>query len=147
MTSGTESAPIRWRVHLRSSPSRVFEYLTTPDGRSRFWAESAEQAGNKIEFVFSNGQRLRSEVLENTAPKRFRLSYFGGSRVTFDLQPTQDDGTDLLLTEDGVPEAEREANRAGWVSVLLTLKAAVDFGVDLRNADVNRTWEDGYVDV
>jgi hypothetical protein len=38
-------------------------------------------------------------------------------------------------------------NLAGWVSVLLALKAAVDFGVDLRNSDPARRWEDGYVDV
>jgi hypothetical protein len=35
---------------------------------------------------------------------------------------------------------------AGWVSVLLALKAAVDFGVDLRNHDPERTWSTGFVD-
>jgi hypothetical protein len=32
------------------------------------------------------------------------------------------------------------------VSVLLALKAAVDFSVDLRNHDAGRTWCSGYVD-
>jgi hypothetical protein len=36
--------------------------------------------------------------------------------------------------------------RAGWVSVLLALKAAADFGVDLRNHDAARTWAQGYCD-
>jgi hypothetical protein len=31
-------------------------------------------------------------------------------------------------------------------SVLLALKAAVDFGVELRNHDLNRTWDQGYGD-
>lgn len=35
---------------------------------------------------------------------------------------------------------------AGWVSVLLALKAAVDFSVDLRNHDPGRTWDQGYAD-
>jgi hypothetical protein len=35
---------------------------------------------------------------------------------------------------------------AGWVSVLLALKAAADFGIDLRNHDPARTWNKGYVD-
>jgi hypothetical protein len=33
------------------------------------------------------------------------------------------------------------------VSLLLMLKAAVDYRVDLRNRDPARTWEQGYVDV
>jgi len=35
---------------------------------------------------------------------------------------------------------------AGWVSVLMALKAAVDHGVDLRNHDPQRTWDQGYAD-
>jgi hypothetical protein len=46
----------------------------------------------------------------------------------------------------GVPEADRVDVTAGWVSVLLALKAAVDFGVDLRNHDPQRSWEHGYAE-
>ena len=35
---------------------------------------------------------------------------------------------------------------AGWVSVLLAMKAAVDYGVDLRNHDETRTWSSGFAD-
>lgn len=35
---------------------------------------------------------------------------------------------------------------AGWVSVLMAMKAAVDHGVDLRTHDESRTWGDGYAD-
>ena len=48
-------------------------------------------------------------------------------------------GTDLTLTETGVPSEWRKENLAGWVSVLLALKAAVDHGVDLRVHDTSRT--------
>ncbi len=34
----------------------------------------------------------------------------------------------------------------GWVSWLLTLKAAADFDVDLRNSSPGRTWGQRYVD-
>jgi hypothetical protein len=107
----------------------------------------AEQEGDQIEFVFSSGQRWQSTVLENNPPDRFALSYFGGSRVTFELESDGAGGTDLTLTEEEVPFGERDDNLAGWVSVLLTLKAAADFGVDLRNHDPARTWGQGYVDV
>jgi hypothetical protein len=44
---------------------------------------------------------------------------------------------------DTVDDAETQA---GWVSVLLALKGAVDYGVDLRNHDNSRTWRKGFVD-
>lgn len=145
------SPSIRWRVHLRSAPGEVHRMLATPGGRARFWAESAEEmveaGGDRVvRFRFSGGVELESRVLESSPSSRFRLSYFGGSVVTFDLEPDGAGGTDLTLTEVGAPPAEHAQNRAGWVSVLLALKAAVDFGIDLRSHDPGRTWDDGFVD-
>jgi uncharacterized protein YndB with AHSA1/START domain len=138
---------IRWRVHLRTPPDRVYGALATATGRERFWASSATEEGGTIAFQFGSGQTLRSRVLERDPPTRFALTYFGDSRVRFDLAPDGAGGTDLSLTETGVPAGDVLDNLAGWVSVLLALKAAVDFGVDLRNSDPARRWEDGYVDV
>lgn len=45
-----------------------------------------------------------------------------------------------------VDESIRMEMAAGWVSVLMAMKAAVDHGVDLRNHDESRTWGDGYAD-
>lgn len=75
------------------------------------------------------------------------VEYFQGSQVAFELASDGAGGTDLTLTESGLPSAERVQNIAGWVAVLLNFKAAVDFGVDLRNKDPKRSWERGYVDV
>jgi uncharacterized protein YndB with AHSA1/START domain len=138
---------IRWRVHLRSTPAVVFRMLASAKGRARFWAESSEDADGIIRFRFSNGQHLDSEVRQRINPTCFQLTYFGGSVVTFGLQADERGGTDLTLTDEGAPPEEYEQSRAGWVSVLLMLKAAVDYQVDLRNEDPARTWEQGYVDV
>lgn len=35
---------------------------------------------------------------------------------------------------------------AGWVSVLMAMKAAVDFGIDLRNHDSDMAWAQGFAD-
>lgn len=137
---------ICWRLHLGSPPEKVYEFLTTAEGRSAFWAESANEEDGVIRFVFANGQSLESRILERRPPCFFSLAYFGGSQVSFELVAA-DDGTDLTLKEVNVPANERDANQAGWVAVLLHLKAAVDFGVDLRNHDAERTWEAGYVDI
>jgi uncharacterized protein YndB with AHSA1/START domain len=138
---------ILWRLHLRAAPAEVYQLLASPAGRRRFWAASAEEADGIIAFQFTNGQRLAGRILERRPPTRFALSYFGNSRVDFELAPDGQGGTDLQLTETGVPPSDTLENLPGWVSVLLALKAAVDFGVDLRNHDPARQWEQGYVDV
>ena len=51
-----------------------------------------------------------------------------------------------FVAEIGTPVADRNENIAGWASVLLCLKAAVDHGVDLRNHDPQRAWANGYVE-
>lgn len=138
---------IRWRIHLRTAPERVYDLLATDAGRARFWARRTVETGNALRFEFGNGQTLDGTVLERTPPRRFALTYFGGSRVTFSLSPDGAGGTDLELVERGAAESEKLDNLAGWVSVLLALKAAVDFQVDLRNDDPERRWENDYVDV
>jgi len=80
------------------------------------------------------------------SPRKFGVEYFGGSRATFTLDDDGVGGTDLTLTDEGVPPEDRCEVIAGWVSVLLALKAAVDFSVDLRNHGPARTWEQGFAD-
>ncbi|MHA2232991.1 MAG: hypothetical protein ACXAB4_10905 [Candidatus Hodarchaeales archaeon] len=137
---------IKWRIHLHSSPSVVHKMLTTETGRARFWAESAPENNGEIRFNFPNGLVWEGKIIENLFPHRFSVEYFGGSIVSFDLNDDGKGGTDLLLTDLGVPSEDRCEVIAGWVSVLLTLKAAINFDVDLRNHDPKRTWDQGYAD-
>ena len=137
---------IEWRIHLVSSPEAVWELLATDDGRARFWAESAVERDGSIEFEFVNGMQWRGRVLAAERPRSFAVEYFGGSRASFELASDGAGGTDLTLREVDVPAEWADENRAGWVSVLLELKAACDFDVDLRNHDVSRTWSQGYCD-
>ena len=92
-----------------------------------------------------NGDRARCAVVEREAPRVFALDYFGAV-ARFELTPDGRGGTDLLLTQDGVPVAEWDEVHAGWLNVLFPLKAWVAFGVDLRNHDRTRTWDEGYAD-
>ncbi len=137
---------IRWRLHLASPPGTVFDFLATDEGRARFWAESAVESGGVIAFRFADGTSWSSPVVRAERPRLYELDYLAGSRATFLLEPDGGGGTLLTLTERDLPEAERDDNRAGWVSLLLTLKAAVDFGADLRNRDPRRGWKAGFVD-
>jgi len=120
--------------------------LNSDEGRAQFWAESAVEKDNVIHFIFPNGWEWKGKILERTPPKRFTVNYFGDSITSFELIPRLEGGTDITLTDAGIPNADRSEVIAGWVSVLLTLKAAVDFNVDLRNHDAACTWDEGYVE-
>lgn len=139
-------SPIQWSLHLESEPAKVYRMLATDEGRAQFWAESAIEQEGRIHFLFPNGQSWQGEILAQRPPHLFRLVYFGGSIVSFALEKDGAGGTDLTLIDEGVPEEVRCEVVAGWVSVLMALKGAADFGVDLRNHDPQRTWEQGFVD-
>jgi uncharacterized protein YndB with AHSA1/START domain len=131
-----------WRIHLASPPARVYDLIASPAGRESFWAESAPERDGAIEFSFPNGARCSSRILAAEPPSTFALTYFGDSEVAFALAAGADGGCDLTVTDT----ADDTETTAGWVSVLLALKAAVDFDIDLRNHDPERTWSQGYVD-
>lgn len=120
--------------------------LSTNEGRARFWAESAIEADGHIEFKFPNGEWHRGRIIEQVRPFRFVIEYIGGSITSFELKDDGAGGTVLTLRDSGVNEQERIEVTAGWVSVLMALKAAVDSGIDLRNHDVRYSWSDGFVD-
>ncbi len=137
---------IQWRLHLRSSITEVYRVLSTDRGRAGFWAESAVEQNGIIHFVFPNGFKWHGRILTAEPPTDFSVEYIGNSIVTFQLNDDGPSGTDLVLTDTGVPEEYRAEVIAGWVSVLMALKAAVDFNVDLRNHDPARNWDQGYVE-
>lgn len=145
MIGDRHGGPIRWRLHLPVPPGRVFEALDTAAGREAFWAESAAETGGAVEFRFINGAACRAAILQRQAPMVWEIDYFG-SPARFDLSPDGHGGTDLLLTHVGVPAEEWHEVHAGWLNVLLPLKAWLVHGVDLRNHDAERSWDQGYAD-
>lgn len=137
---------ICWRLHLRSPITKVYQTLATDAGRASFWAESAAEQDGIIHFVFPNNVTWAGRIVLATPPHSFVVQYYGNSVAAFTLADDGQGGTDLTLTDTGVPTAHRTEVIAGWVSVLMALKAAVDFGVDLRSHDPARHWDNGYVE-
>jgi hypothetical protein len=122
----------------------VWQLLATDEGRARFWAEEAREREGTITFRFPDEQTWSGRLVERVEQRRFAVDYFGTPAV-FDLEHDGAGGTDLTLTQEVRDDWHAEV-KAGWVSVLLALKAACDFGVDLRNHDARRTWSQGYCD-
>lgn len=135
---------IRWKIACASPPERVYAALATEAGRRSFWALEAEERAGAIHFRFPNGWTETSKVVTAAPPSVFEMVYFG-ARTRFEIEPVGA-GAILTLSSEGVPEADWSDVHAGWVAVLLALKAYVDFGIDLRNGDPTRSWDAGFVD-
>ena len=136
---------ILWKLHFASSPDDVYAALATDEGREKYWAESAVETDGSIHYVFLNDIEDTGSILERVPGKKFKVTYFEWT-VVFDLEDDGAGGTDMTVTCLGVPEEEKRQMSAGWVSWLMAMKAAVDFDVDLRNHDRQRTWFHGYAD-
>ena len=133
---------IQWKLNLSSSKESVYQFLTTDRGRQSFWVESSLEKDGLIHFVFPDGQEIHSRVVSQSKNHEFALEYFG-SRVEFILTDNLNRGTTLVLHTE-VSETEYDEIYAGWVSVLMNLKAVADFDCDLRNHHPDMTWEDGF---
>ncbi len=141
-----DSETIRWKIHFRSSPADVYLALASPEGRRGYWAESADEENGVIHFIVPGGLASKGRILERIQNKTFTTEYFN-MKVRFNLESdSSGTGTDLEMTCTDYPPHERIEIIAGWVSVLMSMKAAVDFNADLRNHNPHRSWWQGYAD-
>ncbi len=136
---------VQWRMHIPAAPEKVFAALDSDHGRASFWAEAAIERDGRIEFRFINGYTCSSEVLERDPPAVYAIDYMGGA-ARFEITPDGEGGSDLELTHEVSDPAEWAEIHAGWLNVLFPLKAWLAYGVDLRNHDPARTWDQGYAD-
>lgn len=137
--------PIIWRVALSSSPAHVFELLDTDAGRERFWSQRSEANADGFVLEFPGGLREQVTVLDRQPPTTIRILYFG-AEADLVLTPSSEGGCTLQVTCRCEEHDEWMEFFPGWVSWLLVLKAAADFGIDLRNASPERSWSELYVD-
>lgn len=133
-----------WRISFGTPAEKVYHALASGEGRAAFWAEKAVETDGVIDFHFPNGERYEAEILEQTPLQRFSLRYFGAV-TTFDI--TEDGtGSVMTLSVSEAPEDDWLESYAGWISVLMNMKAVLDFGADLRNHDARKSWDQGFVD-
>ena len=136
---------ILWRLHCSAPPAEVYAMWSTDVGRERFWAERSQATSDGFVLRFIDGTQERVSWLAAVPGERLAFTYFG-STVEIVLAGDGGGGTDLTLTNEGVADGDYEEVHAGWLNVLFPLKAAVDFGIDLRNHDPQRTWRQAFVD-
>ena len=139
------SGRIELKVHCTSSADKIFHLLDSDEGRKNFWAESTEEINGYIHFTFPNGQQYASKIISKIIHSEFSIIYFD-TLVTFQLLGSKDNGTDVKMIHLDVPSEDYADTKAGWVSVLMALKAYADFGIDLRNHSKGKNWDTGFVD-
>jgi hypothetical protein len=144
MGIATGAHSLRWKVHLDASPESVYERLSSDSGRESFWVESSQDADGQVTLVFPDRSTTILGILSERPPHVLEVDYFNvHTRLTLQRIGRS---TVLEVTASGIPADDLLELAAGWVSVLLNLKAVVNFGNDLRNHDHVRTWLDGFVD-
>lgn len=136
---------ITWKVHFHASPDVVYEFLADADKRKQYWAVSADETDGLIHYRFLNDIETTGRILASEPGRLFTVEYFG-TVTSFELASCDDGGCDMQMSCAQFDQAMRTELIAGWVSWLLTMRAAVDFGVDLRNHDAERTWIKGFAD-
>jgi hypothetical protein len=143
MASFADKSKVTWNVHFSSSPEKVYKFINTDEGRKKWWSGSSTEKDGILNLGFAS-----FPIIERAQNRYFKFTYIGNTTDVFTLTPTPDGGTDLNITESGIPTEEHFLlSFAGWVEVLLVLKGAVDFDIDLRNGFADKTWENNFVDV
>ena len=85
MSNNEEYITIEWRIHFKSKPEKVFDFLNTKKGREKFWSESANEKEGKIEYLFPGRQTWTGTILERIPNKKFVVEYYDGSITSFEL--------------------------------------------------------------
>lgn len=136
---------VEWKIHFTTSLEIVYSYLVSQDGREKFWSETSIEKDGFIFFTYPNESFYKSKIILKIEHEKFYLEYFD-SLVKFHLVRSEKNGTELTLINEGISEKNYLDAHSGWVSVLLNMKAVVDYNCDLRNHNENRTWDQKYVD-
>ena len=134
---------VSWRILCPADIEDVFDLLATDSGRCRFWCETSRTNGRNVIMTFPNGEESEVELISVERPSSIAMLYFG-ARTRFELSHI--DGGCVVKLEAEVPQIEFDEVNAGWVSVLMNLKAAAGFGIDLRNHNARFCWANGFAD-
>jgi uncharacterized protein YndB with AHSA1/START domain/DNA-binding transcriptional ArsR family regulator len=145
-------------TYIRTTPERLWRALTDPTFTARYWARTYDTEWTKGAHytVTQSGVRLddpQQVILEADPPRRLSYAWNGvsaelarvlgwsdeylarveaepRSRVTFDIEPDDDDTVRLTVIHEGFEEgsATLESISGGWPRVLANLKTLLETG-------------------
>jgi activator of HSP90 ATPase len=112
---------IKQRARFKLEPGQVYHLLTDSQRHTKLTGQKAV-IGNRVGSAFSTHGGRVSGILVDLVPGRrvvqawrskdFPVGAF--SMASFELSPTNDGGTELVLTHRGVPKALIPSVEADW---------------------------------
>ncbi len=145
-------------TYIRTAPERLWRALTEPEFTARYWGRAYDTDWKKGSHygLTQSGVRVddpEQVILEADPPRRLsytwpvvsaelaqalgwsddyiaRIATEPGSRVTFEIEPEEDDSVRLTVIHDGFEEGSvmLESISGGWPRVLANLKTLLETG-------------------
>src|SRR5437762_12502053 len=117
-------------VDIAAPASRVWSLVSTSEGLSSWFVDTTVEPGpqGSVTLRFAPGAEGTMPVLAWDPPRRIRFGMADGGRVhDITVVPTAE-GCQVLLSDEGVPDAEADATAAGWTGFLGKLRALAEAG-------------------
>lgn len=127
---------IDYSIRIEAPAEVVFGMLTQADLLTEWMAREVEvdhRPGGAFRWVYENGDVVRGRFLEIEAPHRLVMAYGWEAPLSRGIRPDSteveitleevDGATILRLVHRGLPRAETESHRDGWVYFLGRLAA------------------------
>lgn len=119
---------IQMEFAVRSSPTILFTYLSTPSGLSEWFADNVNVKG-KTNYIFIwDKTESHAELLRMVTNKLIKLKWVdGGEDEYFEIEIVQDDLTNdvALLITDFADEGEEESVRELWSAQVDALRKSI----------------------
>jgi uncharacterized protein YndB with AHSA1/START domain len=134
------------RQRIRRPAGAVFEAIADPGQLSGYFTKTASrrlEPDATVTWTFADGDCDDLDVTQVVPDERivftwkaYKVDY--STTVTFDLNETDDGQTVVELSETGWQKDDTSlqsshAHCAGWQHMLLSLKAYLEHGIDLRS--------------
>jgi uncharacterized protein YndB with AHSA1/START domain len=138
------SGVVEIRKLLSATPEEVFAAWTDPASMAKWMRPGGKTKDSRVEMDVRVGGKYRvdmigeNEVYEHTGeylvvdpPRKLSFTWIskgtGGERsvVTVTLH-ARGNKTELVLTHEGLPDAQREPHRGGWTEIVDNLARAVE---------------------
>jgi uncharacterized protein YndB with AHSA1/START domain len=105
----SHSKPFKLEYIIKSSPTILYSFLTTPAGLSQWFADSVDINGDVYTFVW-NGNAEQAELLEDVENEvvRFRWDYAEDHEYfEFQIELSEVTGDTILYITDFATDADR----------------------------------------
>lgn len=118
---------IRLEFDVKTSPSLLFNYISTPSGLSSWFCNDVDIYNNKYKFKW-DGEENTAELIKKANNKTMKFKWLDSDvDEYFELEIVQDELTDdvaLVITDFVDPDDELNASRL-WETQVHDLKAAI----------------------